>query len=155
MKCQRSIIRKMAIPILEASRYILVHVYRNIAIPNQVHIFVIDSITEIYYGRLYISNLVLDALYNDIALLILDVPINDSYEHIGYICLPPAGEAEPDSHCFASGWGKDVFGSIGSYQTILKKVKNMNFGTYFGKVSDSQSFCSSQNTFRISRNLGQ
>ncbi|XP_077290847.1 phenoloxidase-activating factor 2-like [Arctopsyche grandis] len=64
-----------------------------------------------------------NALYNDIAVLILDVPINDSYDHIGYICLPPAGEAEPDSRCFASGWGKDVFGSIGSYQTILKKVE--------------------------------
>lgn len=65
---------------------------------------------------------ILGALYNDIALLILESPVEDA-ENIGYVCLPPAEADPPNSRCIASGWGKDVFGKEGKYQVILKRVK--------------------------------
>lgn len=61
------------------------------------------------------------ALYNDIALLILDTPVTDA-ENIGIVCLPPVNEEPPSARCYASGWGKDVFGKEGKYQVILKRV---------------------------------
>lgn len=61
------------------------------------------------------------ALYNDIALLFLDSPV-DLAENIQTVCLPPQGATFDFSRCFASGWGKDVFGKEGKYQVILKKI---------------------------------
>ena len=61
------------------------------------------------------------ALYNDVALLFLDSAITLA-DNIDVICLPPQGANFDRSRCFASGWGKDVFGKEGKYQVILKKV---------------------------------
>ncbi|XP_052873055.1 phenoloxidase-activating factor 2-like [Anopheles cruzii] len=60
-------------------------------------------------------------LYNDVALLFLDSPFK-SNEAIQPVCLPPQDMVFDHQTCFASGWGKDVFGKAGSYQVILKKI---------------------------------
>lgn len=62
------------------------------------------------------------ALQNDIALLILKNPVG-IVGNIRTICLPPQNFIFDNSICFASGWGKDLFGKEGSYQVILKKVE--------------------------------
>lgn len=61
------------------------------------------------------------ALYNDIALLYLKTPL-DLAENVQPVCLPPKGTVVDSATCFASGWGKDVFGQKGKYQVILKKI---------------------------------
>ncbi|XP_061515717.1 phenoloxidase-activating factor 2 isoform X2 [Anopheles gambiae] len=61
-------------------------------------------------------------LFNDVALLFLDKPA-DLMETVNTICLPPANHNFDMSRCFASGWGKDVFGKQGTYQVILKKIE--------------------------------
>ncbi|XP_017885598.1 phenoloxidase-activating factor 2-like isoform X2 [Ceratina calcarata] len=62
------------------------------------------------------------ALYNDFALLILSEPL-DLMENVDIICLPEPNEVFDNTRCFASGWGKDIFGKEGHYQVILKKVE--------------------------------
>lgn len=62
------------------------------------------------------------ALYNDFALLILKTPV-DLAENVDVVCLPEEGDEFDGARCFASGWGKDVFGKEGKYQVILKKVE--------------------------------
>lgn len=59
--------------------------------------------------------------FNDIALLVLDQPMNGD-ENVQLICLPPQGETFSDETCFSTGWGKSNFLSD-SYQVILKKVE--------------------------------
>ncbi|KAF5299502.1 hypothetical protein FQR65_LT01085 [Abscondita terminalis] len=61
-------------------------------------------------------------LFNDVALLILNKPF-DKAQHIGTICLPRQGTVFNSRNCFASGWGKDIFGQKGKYQVILKKIE--------------------------------
>lgn len=61
-------------------------------------------------------------LHNDIALLILDHPAEIT-ENVNTVCLPPHNFDFGRSRCFASGWGKDVFGKEGKYQVILKRVE--------------------------------
>lgn len=61
-------------------------------------------------------------LWNDIALLFLKSPVKFE-QHIATVCLPPQGAIFDHSRCFASGWGKDVFGKEGKYQVILKKIE--------------------------------
>lgn len=61
------------------------------------------------------------ALYNDIALLLLDSPVEIA-ENVNVVCLPPQDAVYDYSRCYASGWGKDVFGKEGKYQVILKKI---------------------------------
>lgn len=61
------------------------------------------------------------ALYYDVALLFLDSAITLA-DNIDVVCLPRQDESFDYSRCFASGWGKDVFGKEGKYQVILKKV---------------------------------
>uniref|UniRef100_A0A1Y9HAE1 Phenoloxidase-activating factor 2 n=1 Tax=Anopheles farauti TaxID=69004 RepID=A0A1Y9HAE1_9DIPT len=61
-------------------------------------------------------------LFNDVALLFLDKPA-ELMETVNTICLPPADFNFDLSRCFASGWGKDVFGKEGTYQVILKKTE--------------------------------
>ncbi|CAL8086660.1 unnamed protein product [Orchesella dallaii] len=60
-------------------------------------------------------------LKNDIALLVLskDLPMAS---HIGPVCLSDDLQPVAGQRCFASGWGKNLYGKEGSYQTILKKV---------------------------------
>lgn len=62
------------------------------------------------------------SLRNDIALLILDQPF-ELAENIQPVCLPPKNHNFDGNKCFASGWGKNVFGKEGKYQVILKKVE--------------------------------
>lgn len=62
------------------------------------------------------------SLANDVALLILDQPF-DLAENIQPVCLPPKNTKFDGSQCFASGWGKNIFGKEGKYQVILKKVQ--------------------------------
>uniref|UniRef100_A0A7G3ASC6 Phenoloxidase-activating factor 2 n=2 Tax=Lutzomyia longipalpis TaxID=7200 RepID=A0A7G3ASC6_LUTLO len=61
------------------------------------------------------------ALFNDIALLFLKTPL-DLAENVQTVCLPPQDFNFDTSRCYASGWGKDVFGKEGKYQVILKKI---------------------------------
>lgn len=61
-------------------------------------------------------------LKNDIALLFLQTPLELGF-HISPVCLPPQDLSFENARCFASGWGKDVFGKAGKYQVILKKIE--------------------------------
>lgn len=61
-------------------------------------------------------------LFNDIGLLFLDKPA-EIVETVNTICLPKQDHNFDTSRCFASGWGKDVFGKEGKYQVILKKIE--------------------------------
>lgn len=61
------------------------------------------------------------ALFNDIAILILESPVTIA-ENVDVVCLPPQGAVINNARCYASGWGKDVFGKEGKYQVILKKI---------------------------------
>ncbi|XP_013164477.1 PREDICTED: serine protease 29-like [Papilio xuthus] len=62
-------------------------------------------------------------LFNDVALLVLDKPL-DFVLNVKPICLPPAGRRVVDgTRCFSAGWGKKQFGKAGAYQTVLKKVE--------------------------------
>ncbi|XP_025834689.1 phenoloxidase-activating factor 2 [Agrilus planipennis] len=61
------------------------------------------------------------ALFNDVALLFLESPV-ELAENVNVICLPPQGAVIDHARCYASGWGKDVFGKEGKYQVILKKI---------------------------------
>lgn len=51
-------------------------------------------------------------LHNDVALLFLKNQVAFE-QHINTVCLPPQGAVFDGSRCFASGWGKDVFGKEG------------------------------------------
>lgn len=61
-------------------------------------------------------------LFNDVALLFLTEPVTIA-EHVNTVCLPPQNELFDGSRCFASGWGKDLFGKEGKYQVILKRIE--------------------------------
>lgn len=61
------------------------------------------------------------SLANDVAIIELEDPFQLD-EHINTICLPPSGYVSSSRNCFASGWGKDVFGKAGKYSVIQKKV---------------------------------
>lgn len=43
-------------------------------------------------------------------------------DHISTVCLPPPNYVASSNECFASGWGKDVFGKAGKYSVIMKRV---------------------------------
>ncbi|XP_054009337.1 phenoloxidase-activating factor 2-like isoform X2 [Hylaeus anthracinus] len=62
------------------------------------------------------------ALFNDVAILILSEPLTYA-ENVDIVCLPERNAVLDGSRCFASGWGKDIFGKEGHYQVILKKVE--------------------------------
>lgn len=61
-------------------------------------------------------------LYNDIALLYLTEPIA-LMDNVNTICLPPPNHTFDHSRCVATGWGKDMWGKLGKYQMIMKKVE--------------------------------
>lgn len=61
------------------------------------------------------------ALFNDIAIMFLESPVEIA-ENVDVICLPPQGTVIDNARCYASGWGKDVFGKEGKYQVILKRI---------------------------------
>lgn len=61
-------------------------------------------------------------LHNDVALLFLEKPFRIA-PHINTVCLPQPDYQNDVNNCFATGWGKEQFGSKGSYQVFLKKVQ--------------------------------
>ncbi|CAH1105722.1 unnamed protein product [Psylliodes chrysocephalus] len=62
-------------------------------------------------------------LYNDIAILRMDSPVDWSkYPHISPACLPHPHDDYTGTRCWTTGWGKDAFGDFGKYQNILKEV---------------------------------
>jgi kallikrein len=61
------------------------------------------------------------ALFNDFAVLFLESNF-DLDVNLDSVCLPQPDEAFDGSTCFATGWGKDKFGSAGEYQVVLKEI---------------------------------
>lgn len=61
-------------------------------------------------------------LDNDLALLKLESPVDINLPHISPACVPEEYENFAGHRCWVTGWGKDAFGSIGSYKSTLKKV---------------------------------
>jgi len=49
------------------------------------------------------------ALYNDIGLIFLEIPVEYA-ENVDVVCLPPHGAVFDHSQCYATGWGKDSYG---------------------------------------------
>lgn len=62
------------------------------------------------------------SLKNDFALLYLREPVVLS-DNVDIVCLPQVNDIFDNSRCFASGWGKDVFGREGHFQVIMKRVE--------------------------------
>ena len=60
-------------------------------------------------------------LFYDYAILILDSPLEIT-DNVDVVCLPDKNTVIDNMLCYASGWGKDVFGKEGKYQVILKKI---------------------------------
>lgn len=50
-------------------------------------------------------------LHNDVALLFLDKPV-DLGPEADTICLPSPGQVFDGSRCYATGWGKNEFGTL-------------------------------------------
>lgn len=48
-------------------------------------------------------------LFNDFAILILSEPVN-LVDNVDLVCLPERNAVFDNSRCFASGWGRDIFG---------------------------------------------
>jgi len=62
-------------------------------------------------------------LYNDLAIVKMDGLVDfKKHPHISPACLPDAFQDFSGRRCWVSGWGKDAFGSAGSYQNVLKEV---------------------------------
>lgn len=62
-------------------------------------------------------------LYNDLAIVKIDGLIDfQQNPHISPVCLPDVFQDFSGRRCWVSGWGKDAFGSAGSYQNVLKEV---------------------------------
>jgi len=62
-----------------------------------------------------------DNLINDYALLFLAEDFVLA-SHLDTVCLPNPDEVFDGETCFATGWGKDQFGSAGEYQVVLKEI---------------------------------
>lgn len=63
-----------------------------------------------------------DTLFNDIALLIMASPFKLA-ENVRTVCLPPPTYAlSSNLNCVATGWGKDRYGKVGKFSTVLRKV---------------------------------
>lgn len=64
------------------------------------------------------------ALFNDIALVILDKPVNKSV-NVAPICIPQQGSIFPAGvRCLGVGWGKNSFGEI-TVITVFTGVTNV------------------------------
>ncbi|XP_023025022.2 phenoloxidase-activating factor 2 [Leptinotarsa decemlineata] len=63
------------------------------------------------------------ALYNDIAFLYLQSPVNIT-QNIDVLCLPAQNQIQETSsgRCYSMGWGKDRFGEDGVFHIIMKKI---------------------------------
>ena len=61
-------------------------------------------------------------LANDVAVLFMEKDFKLDY-NVDTVCLPQPGENFDGRSCFATGWGKDQFGSSGQYQVVLKELE--------------------------------
>ncbi|KAG5871978.1 hypothetical protein JTB14_003103 [Gonioctena quinquepunctata] len=91
----------------DINRQIEPHPHQDVAVQN------ITLHPEFYSG----------ALYNDIAFLYLESPVNIA-ENVDVLCLPTQNHQQNISigRCYSTGWGKDRFGKEGVYHIILKSV---------------------------------
>ncbi|XP_021704388.1 serine protease 42 isoform X2 [Aedes aegypti] len=85
---------------------------------NEIHDHQDRNVLEIVFHEKFYKG----GLFNDVGLLFLDKPA-EIIETVNTICLPSQDYNFDYSRCFASGWGKDVFGKEGKYQVILKKIE--------------------------------
>eukprot|EP00088_Acartia_fossae_P001388 TRINITY_DN1053_c0_g2_i3.p1 TRINITY_DN1053_c0_g2~~TRINITY_DN1053_c0_g2_i3.p1 ORF type:complete len:566 (-),score=227.61 TRINITY_DN1053_c0_g2_i3:233-1930(-) len=60
-------------------------------------------------------------LANDFALIFVDTEFDLDF-HVDTVCLPQPNQDFEYQQCFATGWGKDRFGSEGDYQVVLKEI---------------------------------
>ena len=63
-------------------------------------------------------------LINDVAVIILKEEFSLD-QNIGTICLPTQNDYSNINWkgCFATGWGKDLWGQAGQYQVIMKQIE--------------------------------
>ena len=61
-------------------------------------------------------------LNNDIAIIRFDTPVDLSSPHIAPACMPDTYENFVGQRCWVTGWGKNAFGHVGEYQSVLKEV---------------------------------
>lgn len=64
---------------------------------------------EKYYGG---------ALFNDVALIFVTQPFL-LRDNVGTLCLPSPNYVFSRERCYASGWGKNVFGKHGNYSQLI------------------------------------
>uniref|UniRef100_A0A2M4DPA9 Phenoloxidase-activating factor 2 n=1 Tax=Anopheles darlingi TaxID=43151 RepID=A0A2M4DPA9_ANODA len=84
---------------------------------NEMYTYQDRSVVEIVIHPEYYKG----GLHNDLALLFLDSPFYTN-KIIQPVCLPPQDAKFDYQTCFATGWGKDLYGKDGTFQTILKKI---------------------------------
>ncbi|XP_062537335.1 serine proteinase stubble-like isoform X2 [Armigeres subalbatus] len=61
------------------------------------------------------------SLYNDIAVLILDVPLDESFSNVGNVCLPTQASDFKDGNCVLTSWGASP-SSPAQEESILRFV---------------------------------
>jgi len=61
-------------------------------------------------------------LANDFAVLFMEKDFTLDF-NVDTVCLPQPEENFDGRSCFATGWGKDQFGSSGQYQVVLKELE--------------------------------
>lgn len=62
-------------------------------------------------------------LINDIAIIkMINYVDFNKYPHISPICLPPPHQDLTGTRCYATGWGKDAFGTAGKFSRVLQEV---------------------------------
>lgn len=76
------------------------------------------SVQSIFVHREYYK----PTLLNDIVILVLQTPFQLA-DNVNTICLPPPKHSFDNERCLVTGWGKDVKGRMGRYQTTLKKIE--------------------------------
>lgn len=74
------------------------------------------NVTEIIHHSDYYAG----ALFNDVALLILDKPYVANTNYINTICLPPSDVKLDNTRCLVVGYGKD---DQGESKNVMKKVE--------------------------------
>ncbi|CAL4089166.1 unnamed protein product, partial [Meganyctiphanes norvegica] len=86
---------------------------------NEFYPHVENRVSGVYNHPEYYSG----KLYNDISVIRMATPVNfNSYPHIAPVCLPDSFADFVGQRCFTTGWGKDAFGSQGTFQQVLKEV---------------------------------
>ena len=61
-------------------------------------------------------------LANDFAVLFMAADFSLDY-NVDTVCLPEPGQKFDGRSCFATGWGKDKFGTAGEFQVVLKELE--------------------------------